>query len=87
MSTQHIESRLEQRDLPYTPSQLAEIANKYNEDTAVIIGKRPAREGNRYGFEKIVLIVRNHQPATIMFRRESQNFDKRNFSVNRVVYL
>lgn len=87
MSTQHVESRLQQRDLPYTPEQLKDIAAKYAEDTAVILGKRVSDEGARFGMILIILIVRNRRPITVMTRRQSQNFDKRNFSVNQVVYL
>jgi hypothetical protein len=87
MSIQHVQQRLAERDLPYTDTQLAEIAQKYAEDTAVIIGKRVSDEGARFGMLLIILIVRNRQPVTVMTRRQSQNFDKRNFSVNKVVYL
>jgi hypothetical protein len=87
MSSSHIQSRLQIRDLPYTPEQLANIASQYNEDTAVILGKRESEEGRIFGMVLIILIVRNRRPVTIMTRRQSQNFDKRNFSVNRIVYL
>jgi hypothetical protein len=87
MSSSHIQSRLQIRDLPYTPEQLANIASQYNEDTAVILGKRESEEGRVFGMVLIILIVRNRRPVTIMTRRQSQNFDKRNFSVNRIVYL
>jgi hypothetical protein len=87
MSSSHIQSRLQIRDLPYTPEQLANIASQYNEDTAVILGKRESEEGRIFGMVLIILIVRNRRPVTIMTRRQSQNFDKRNFSVNRILYL
>jgi hypothetical protein len=86
-STSHIQSRLQIRDLPYTSEQLSNIASQYNEDTAVILGKRESEEGRVFGMVLIILIVRNRRPVTIMTRRQSQNFDKRNFSVNRIVYL
>jgi hypothetical protein len=86
-STQHTASRIDARGLQYTVEQLTAIAAKFAEDTAVIIGKRASSEGMRYGMELIILIVRNSRPATIMTRRQSQNFDKRNFNVSRVVYL
>jgi hypothetical protein len=86
-NTSHIQSRLQIRDLPYTPEQLVNIASQYNEDTAVILGKRESEEGRIFGMVLIILIVRNRRPVTIMTRRQSQNFDKRNFSVNRIVYL
>ena len=84
MQTNHINHRLDIRDLPYTVEQLTLLAQKYNDDVAVIIGKRKAVEG--IGYERIILIVRNSRPVTIMTRRESQNFDKRNFNVSKVVY-
>lgn len=87
MSAQHIQSRLETRGLTFTPSQLSEIAAKYEQDTAVILGKCPSDEGARFGMVLIILIVRSRKPVTIMTRRQSQNFDKSNFSVNKVVYL
>jgi hypothetical protein len=87
MSSSHIQSRLQIRDLPYTPEQLSKIASRYNEDTAVILGRRESEEGRIFGMVLIILIVRNRRPVTIMTRRQSQNFDKRNFSVNRIVYL
>jgi hypothetical protein len=84
MRTEHINHRLDIRDLPYTVQELTLLAQKYAEDVAVIIGKRKAVEG--IGYERIILIVRNSRPVTIMTRRESQNFDKRNFNVSKVVY-
>jgi hypothetical protein len=84
MKTDHINHRLDIRDLPYTVQELTLLAQKYRDDVAVIIGKRKAVEG--IGYERIILIVRNRQPITIMTRRESQNFDKRNFNVSKVVY-
>jgi len=84
MNTEHITNRLDIRDLPFTVGQLTIIAAKFNDDVAVILGKRKSPEG--IGYEKIILIVRNSRPVTIMCRRESQNFDKRNFNVQKVVY-
>jgi hypothetical protein len=86
-NTQHTASRIDTRGLPYTVGQLAEIAARYAEDTAVIIGKRASQEGAGYGMELIILIVRNSRPATIMTRRQCQNFTKQNFNVSKVVYL
>ena len=84
---QHITERLAQRDFNFTESQLVAIADKYQNDTALILGKRPSQEGSQYGKDVIILIIRNHQPVTIMTRRESQNFDKRNFQVQQVTYF
>lgn len=83
----HIQNRLQQRSLNFTQEQLTSIAQKYDEDTAVILGKRPSDEGRMFGMVLIILIVRSKRPVTIMTRRQSQNFDKRNFSVNKIVYL
>lgn len=87
MNTHHIQSRLETRGLAFTPSQLADIAQKYEVDTALIVGNRPSEEGARYGKENIILIIRSKEPKTIMTRRQSQNHDKRNFQVEQVKYL
>ena len=83
----HVQSRLDQRNIEFNLQQLQAIAAKYEQDTAVILGKRVSDEGIRYGFVKVILIVRNHKPITIMTRRESQNFDKHNFNVQAIVYL
>lgn len=84
---QHIQERLQQRDFTFTDSQLVAIAEKYQNDTALILGKRESMEGKQYGRDVIILIIRNKQPVTIMTRRETQNFDKRNFSVSLVTYF
>jgi hypothetical protein len=81
----HIENRLSARSLEYSPAELATIAQKYEQDTAVILGKRD--EGVNFGIVLIILIVRSKRPVTIMTRRQSQNFDKRNFNVQKIVYL
>ena len=87
MTLSHVQTRLNQRDLEFSPQELANIAKQYNQDTAVILGKRMSEEGARFGYVLIVLIVRNSRPVTIMTRRQSQNFDKKNFGVQRIVYL
>jgi hypothetical protein len=84
---QHVQTRLDQRELDYSPSELQAIASQYAIDTAVILGKRVSDEGVRFGYVLIILIVRNRMPVTVMTRRQSQNFDKRNFNVQQVKYL
>lgn len=81
----HVESRIAQRQLDLCPATLAQIAQNYEQDTAVILGKRVSDEGVRFGYVLIILIVRNRRPVTVMTRRETQNFDKRNFNVQKVV--
>ncbi len=83
----HIHDRIARRDLDVTVPELADVAKMYAEDTAVILGKRISAEGIKYGYDVIILIVRNSRPVTIMTRRQSQNFDKRNFNVQKVSYL
>jgi hypothetical protein len=87
MTIQHVQTRLEQRELNYSPDELQAIAERFDVDTAVILGRRVSDEGVRFGYVLIILIVRNRMPVTVMTRRQSQNFDKRNFSVNNIVYL
>src|SRR5688572_22892958 len=57
MTIDHVKNRLAQREIDLTPSYLASIAQKYEEDVAVILGKRPSQEGIRYGLEVVILIV------------------------------
>jgi hypothetical protein len=87
MSIQHVAQQAEKRSIDFTPEQLTAIAEKYAQDTAVVLGKRVSDEGVRFGYVLIILIVRSRKPVTVMTRRQSQNFDKRNFNVEKIVYL
>ena len=87
MTIEHVAQRITQRSIPATADELQAIAEKYTQDTAVILGKRISDEGLQYGYVKVILIVRNRKPVTVMTRRETQNFDKRNFNVEKIVYL
>jgi hypothetical protein len=82
----HTAKQLDTRGLPYSLDRLVSIASQFVEDTAVILGKVKSFENPRYT-DKVILIVRGGVPMTIMTRRESQNFDKRNFSVSKIVYI
>lgn len=81
----HVEQRIQQRQLDVSPTALQAIAAQYEQDTAVILGKRVSDEGVRFGYVLIILIVRNRRPVTVMTRRETQNFTKANFNVQKVV--
>ena len=83
----HTNDRLARREINLTADYLNSVAQNYSEDTAVVLGKRVSSEGMRYGYELVILIVRGKRPVTVMTRRQSQNFDKRNFNVSKVVYL
>ena len=87
MTIEHIQDRIQRRAIPSTKDELIAIAKKYTVSTAVMLGKRISDEGLRYGYVKVILIVRDGKPVTIMTRRETQNFDKRNFQVEQIVYL
>lgn len=87
MTITHVAQRIQQREIPSTADELQAIAKNYEQDTAVILGKRVSDEGARFGYVLIILIVRSRKPVTVMTRRQSQNFDKRNFNVQQVVYL
>jgi hypothetical protein len=87
MSIQHVAQRITERQIPSSPDELQAIAEKYAQDTAVVLGKRVSDEGVRFGYVLIILIVRSRKPVTVMTRRQSQNFDKRNFNVEKIVYL
>jgi hypothetical protein len=87
MNMAHIQDRIARRNILSTPEELITIAKQYTVSTAVILGKRISDEGIRYGYVNVILIVRNSKPVTIMTRRESQKFDKRNFDVQQIVYF
>jgi hypothetical protein len=87
MNIDHIQDRIARRAIPSTPEELITIAKQYTVSTAVILGKRLSDESGRKEYVKVILIVRNSKPVTIMTRRESQKFDKRNFDVQQIVYL
>jgi hypothetical protein len=81
----HVQSRLAQRNIELSPAELIALAGRFEQSTAVIMGKRQSDEGRAYGMVLIILIVRNRMPITVMTRRETQNIDKRNFDVEKVV--
>lgn len=79
----HLESRLQDREFTniLTVSQLAGLCYECDVDTAVIVAKLNIQQGQAYGEyreryesngEYVVLIIRNHQPKTIMYRRANQ---------------
>ena len=87
MSLEHVQNRLEQRSLNFSPAELESIAAQYKQDTAVVLGKKVSDEGIQFGMVLIILIVRNMRPVTVMTRRpQRQPLDKRNFGVEKVVY-
>ena len=87
MSLEHVQSRIAQRQLDLSAEHLAQLAKNYEQDTAVILGKRPSDEGAYFGMVIIILIVRNKRPVTVMTRRATQNFTVANFSVKKIVRL
>lgn len=87
MSIQHVEQRIAQRSLDLAPTALQAIASQFEQDTAVILGKRVSDEGARFGMVLIILIVRNSRPVTVMTRRETQNLTCANFNVKKIVRM
>jgi len=87
MSLQHVESRIAQRSLDVSPMALQALASQFEQDTAVILGKKVSDEGVRFGMVLIILIVRNRRPVTVMTRRETQNFTCANFNVKKIVRM
>lgn len=82
----HVQSRLAQRHIEMSTTDLIALAGRFDNSAAIIMGKRSSDEGRAYGMVLIILIVRNRMPITVMTRRETQNIDKRNFDVEKVVY-
>lgn len=86
MNNEHIILRMNQRGLAYDLNRLQNIALECSEDTAVILGKMVSDESPLYKV-LVILIVRNRRAITIMTRRESQNFTKANFNVQKIIRL
>jgi hypothetical protein len=92
----HFESRIIERNIRYTVSQLAGIVFEYGEcDTAVVIERHEfcgqnsgdyhsRRESNG---ELTVMIIRNHEAKTIMHRRLNQPLTPESMNVVRVIDL
>lgn len=76
----HTMQRLQERGINYHPFTLESMAESCDKDTAIILCQMKTQKGMTYGSyneresngELVVMIVRNHQPQTIMFRRINQ---------------
>lgn len=75
----HIELRLAERNITVTHDVLLKIAKQIPTSAAIIIAHLDSVRGNscdatESNGDLVILIVRNRQPKTIMFRRSNQPF-------------
>ena len=94
----HIQSRLAERGIEklVTESECKLIASRCNTDTAIILTKLDSTvNDSSLGYyartesngDLVVLIVRNHNAVTIMYRRSNQPQTPANLKVNEVIDL
>jgi hypothetical protein len=91
----HIEQRLQERHISIDYAKLCQIAKFAGRDAAVLLGSVPCQNDDNTPYtsrelsngELVVLIVRNNEPKTIMFRRENQPFTAEALRVSKVYTL
>ncbi len=80
MINNHLIQRLQERGINYHPFTLESMAEKCEKDTAIVLCQCKTQQGMSYGDyysresngELVVMIVRERQARTIMFRRLNQ---------------
>lgn len=94
----HLEERLLDREYTnvLTSAQLAGLCYECDQDTAVICKRYDDQKGESCGKyrerlesngEYVVLIIRNHQPKTIMYRRANQPMTTTALRVSNILDL
>ena len=92
----HTEQRLTERQISLTASQIAGIVYEYGDidtDLAVIVAKVERVEPEKCGYygraqsngDLVVLIIRNHRPVTLMYRRSDQTNTPAQLRVNQIL--
>jgi hypothetical protein len=94
MKYQHIADRLAERNISIDIDKLCAITAYY--DNAAIILLKQEHKGQQDGAYRsrtesngdlVVLIIRNHYPVTVMYRRSNQPATAEAMRVNQVVNL
>lgn len=91
----HIEQRLQERHISIDYGKLCQIAKFAGRDAAILLGSVPVQNDDDTPYnsrelsngELVVMIVRNGQPKTIMFRRSNQPFTAEALRVEKVYTL
>jgi len=94
MKYQHITERLAERNISIDIDKLCAIT-AYYENAAIILMKQAQHQGQEGAYrtrtesngDLVVLIVRNHYPVTVMYRRSNQPATAEAMRVNQVVNL
>lgn len=88
----HIEQRLQERNIQVSKNVLVGSCYEY-ENAAVILARGNHVGDNEHGYfdrqesngDLVVLIIREHKPITIMYRRSSQTNTPEQLRVNQLV--
>lgn len=88
----HIEKRLQERDIKVSKAVIIGLCYEYD-NAAVILARQShygENSGDYYGRKQsngdmVVLIIREHKPVTIMYRRSNQTNTAKALRVNQLV--
>lgn len=91
----HLEERLLERNIHIRQAELERIASQYRTASAIILAKGTHQGDDEHTYynrkesngDMVVMIVRNRQPKTIMFRRSSQTNKPEQLRVNQIIDL
>jgi hypothetical protein len=97
-NTSHTQQRAVERQISLTTSQIAGIVYEYGDedtDLAVIVAKCERVEPEKCSYygrmqsngDLVVLIIRNHRPVTLMYRRSDQTNTPAQLRVNKIIDL
>jgi hypothetical protein len=94
MKYQHIADRLAERNISIDIDKLCAIT-AYYENAAIILMKQDQHHGQEGAYrtrtesngDLVVLIIRNHYPVTVMYRRSNQPATAEAMRVNQVIDL
>jgi len=94
MKYQHITERLAERNISIDIDKLCAIT-AYYENAAIILMKQEVHHGQEGAYrtrtesngDLVVLIIRNHYPVTVMYRRSNQPSTAEAMRVNQVIDL
>jgi hypothetical protein len=80
---EHIQDRLETRDINLSILQINSLCDNCNVDTAIVIRKEYYLNDKCF----LILIVRDHKPITVMYRRCSQKTTPQSLNVDKIINL
>lgn len=79
----HVQDRIEKRDINLPVSQINSLCENCDVDSAIIVKKEYYLNDRCF----LILIVRNHKPITVMYRRCSQKTTPQSLNVDKIINL